>query len=215
MNEPNDPDQLSSWHALQVELGLVSTNEPPATPKFQAKPSSLPPSISEEIPSAVAPPLARLAPPAEEMPEVIEEVPAFDDVPAAAIPAETAEGPVDHPVEVGEAPEEVESEPPPEEEKRRGRRRGRRRRGRKQAGEAPADGQAIDTVEQGEAGGFAGAGEAGSRDLADGDDNAEGTDSTPLAEDEEDEEEVEPMSFADFNVPTWQELIASLYRPER
>ena len=36
----------------------------------------------------------------------------------------------------------------------------------------------------------------------------------PSAAVEEDDEE-ETISFANWSVPSWQELIASLYRPER
>ncbi len=32
---------------------------------------------------------------------------------------------------------------------------------------------------------------------------------------EEEEDDDEKLSFANWNVPSWQELIASLYRPDR
>jgi hypothetical protein len=46
-------------------------------------------------------------------------------------------------------------------------------------------------------------------DLAD-----EGADETPPPAEEDDEID-EEISFANWTVPSWQELIASLYRPER
>src|SRR5207248_1331916 len=106
---------------------------------------------------------------------------------------------------VGEAPEEVESEPAAEEEKRR--RRRRRRRGRK-PNEGTADEQPAANGPAPEAGGLADTGDAGLPEVAEGDDDLDDGD-------DEDDDEVEPISFADINVPTWQELIASLYRPER
>jgi hypothetical protein len=36
-----------------------------------------------------------------------------------------------------------------------------------------------------------------------------------VAPEPEDEEEDEGDTYADWNVPSWQELIASLYRPDR
>ena len=96
----------------------------------------------------------------------------------------------DHEVEVGEAPEEI---PETEEEKRPRRRRGRRRR-RSEGGpreDAPEEREMPD------------------ESAADADQGEED------AGEEDDEEEVEIVPFADWNVPSWQELIGSLYRPER
>src|SRR5262249_1281085 len=144
----------------------------------------------------------------ETRPEVSEDMPAFADVATGEAPPEPLEEPADavesH-VEVGEAPEEVEAEPAPEEEKRR--RRRRRRRGRKSSAEGGAEAPTAEAVNgpAPEAGGLAENGDAGLPEVAEGDDDLEDGD-------EDDDDEAEPISFADINVPTWQELIASLYR---
>ena len=51
---------------------------------------------------------------------------------------------------------------------------------------------------------------------ATGEDDDDDADEEPdVDEDEDDDEDVEPIVLTDWNVPTWQELIGSLYRPER
>jgi hypothetical protein len=101
-------------------------------------------------------------------------------------------------VEVGEAPEEVPDEPgaaeQPPPRRRRGRRRGRRG-AEPQIGPEPASAPSDVPGEQ----------------LATEEPQAPEMEGEEVEEDEE-----EPaVSFADWTVPSWQELIASLYRPER
>jgi len=106
-------------------------------------------------------------------------------------------------VEVGEAPEEIPDEPLTGEEKRRRRRRRRRRRGQDGDGES----EAAEVVQAGAEPA------AGPPNLEDADEEDAADDG--LADEEDEEEEAESISFADWTVPSWNELIGSLYRPER
>ena len=114
------------------------------------------------------------------------------------VPPAELMAPDDNPVEMGEAPEEVPDEPTPADDGKRRRRR-RRRRGRK-SDDVPSSNAATD---------LAPAATPDAAELDDGDDDDD--DTTDL----DDDEDVEPITFTDWNVPTWQELIGSLYRPER
>ena len=203
----NESDEQARWHALQVELGLLSPGEAPPPP-----PPQPPMEPRREREAAPAPTRIAQGMPAPESTSFGEGIPEFGDVPAAEIPPESPEGPGEQNVEMGEAPEEVENEPAPEEEKRRGRRRRGRRRGRRGAGQGEDGGEPVAPMEGGQE---TPSGAGGPPEADEGEDDSDADDSTPLAGDEEDEQEVDPISFANFDVPTWQELIASLYRPER
>jgi hypothetical protein len=111
-------------------------------------------------------------------------------------------------VEVGEAPEEIPDEPAPADDKKRRRRRRRRgRRGGAEGGPESAEAPGVD--ESGplfDSGAEMPAAAGNAEDLEEEEDGVE---------EDEDDIEVEPISFADWTVPTWNELIGSLYRPER
>jgi ribonuclease E len=196
MNEfdPQEKERLENWKALQIALGLVPeetpvpVNEVAATkPEPKSKPAEPPPATTVD---------AHDAAPEEE----IVSGPAVEEFAAAepaATPADAAQE-VEAPEEI---PEEPSEEPAPPGEKRRRRRRRRRRRG---GGDAPEGAPA-------EAGAPPSNGQPTEEPAAEDAETFEEGDE----EGEDDEEEIEPLSIPDWNVPTWQELIASLYRPER
>lgn len=206
MNEPNGQDQLDSWKALQVELGLAAADAPaahPHTPRVEAR---TPPERRVELPAAEAPepdePIRSLE---QELPQSIVDAQPVEST-AADEMVDTADAPIDNNVEVGEAPEEVpEPEPTPDDEKRR--RRRRRRRGRRRGGETPGEDEGAAEAPDGADG------SPGSETLEGEEDSADDGDAGE--EEDDDDGDVEPITFTDWNVPTWQELIASLYRPER
>jgi ribonuclease E len=207
MNDPKqqEPDAAANWLALQAELGLVA-EEPKATAKESPraparqepapKPQDLQPPVSlwgsdsapGNVPLPDESPFNEGAIPIDAELAERSESPGADELDAPAANA-------DHEVEMGEAPEEipeVDVEPEAEGEKRQRRRRGRRRRRsesgpRDEAAEEPESQEDPPTEES-------------QRDEAVGD---------------EDEEEAELERFADWNVPSWQELIGGLYRPDR
>jgi hypothetical protein len=204
MNEfdPQDKERMENWKALQVALGLVPDEMPVPMQQVKESPPPNPPTPakltrSESIYEEITEP--------EPMREREESAPVDLNSPA---PARDASDP-EQEVEVGEAPEEVPEEPADEQtapgEKRRRRRRRRRRRG---AGEAADDGagKSDSPLEGAE-------GAAGPTEAAEAGDEEDDGGEDDLTDD--DEEEIEPLSIPDWNVPTWQELIASLYRPER
>jgi hypothetical protein len=194
--DPQDKERLENWKALQVALGLVPDEMPVPAPRAKEAPPPSPPQ------RAAAPP--RFESSFQESAEALpagagESAEPFESNSNASSPEAAG---AEQEVEVGEAPEEIPEEPSDEQtapgEKRRRRRRRRRRRG---AGETADDGAAK------------------SEGLPDGAGPTAGEDDAADEEDDgaadEDEEEIEPLSIPDWNVPTWQELIASLYRPER
>ncbi len=205
MSELNndEQDRIENWKALQLALGL-SPEEAEANAARQMSEQSPP-----EAPAEPEPPvLKRDKKPVQ---PVEEDVHLFGEGIVTAEPAleSDAEEESGQEVEVGEAPEEVPDEPAPTDEKKR--RRRRRRRGRR--GENGAESAGNETAEAEETGPLFDSGEeipssgANSEDLDDEEDDEETG--------EDDEDEIEPISFADWNVPTWNELIGSLYRPER
>jgi hypothetical protein len=204
--EPQDKERLENWKALQVALGLVPEETPVPVQPAKANPT---PNPLPQTPRADADIQEKSnAAPARPQPTLIEEPSSPFESPSSAPPHESAEA--EQEVEVGEAPEEVPEEPSDEQtapgEKRRRRRRRRRRRG---ADEATEDGVAksdrpLEGSDSAPSSAFS-ANDADDGLQDDGDDEGE----------DDDDEEIEPLSIPDWNVPTWQELIASLYRPER
>jgi ribonuclease E len=197
-----EQERLENWKALQLALGLspeevAASMPPPASPpktEAQVTPPA-PPAFKRET----------KAPPLES-----EEIHLFGEgiispEPEVESAADVEDG---QEVEVGEAPEEIPDEPAPADDKKR--RRRRRRRGRRGGAEGgPDSAEAPGAEEAGplfDTGAEMPAAAANAEDL---EDEEEG------AEEEEDDIEVEPISFADWTVPTWNELIGSLYRPER
>jgi hypothetical protein len=201
MSELNNEEQerIESWKALQLALGL-SPEEVEANAARQ---------MSQPAPVEPQQPIVKHAKKAVE--PVEEEVHLFGEglvTPEPVIESE-AEEESGQEVEVGEAPEEVPEEPAPPEEKKR--RRRRRRRGRR--GESGAEGGASETGESEVAGPLFDTGEEIPPIGVDAEELGDEEELEEAAEDEE--EEIEPISFSDWNVPTWNELIGSLYRPER
>jgi hypothetical protein len=198
---PNDKERLENWKALQIALGLV----PEETPVPVGQATGGPPAPSQPERAVPAP-----APDVDSEIELADSIEAVELTPA--VPPEPAGAEQD--VEVGEAPEEVPEEAPDEATAQGGKRRRRRRRRRRgdeaPGGDRPAPAEtqprsdrpaAPQPVE------LAGPGSAADDDELED----EADDGTVL----DDDEEIEPLSIPDWNVPTWQELIASLYRPER
>jgi hypothetical protein len=223
----------SSWKALQIQLGLASEKDflpeesPPAEEHKVAKANPPGSTTESTLPESsvieAKPPVER---PRQTVPPTSAEPPAADDVSKGfgagileTVAEETrwpepltdkieeqdlspAETNGEHEVEMGEAPEEVpDAEPEPEEEKRQHRRkRGRRRR------KFEAESQSAGAVSASD-----------ERELLDesGVQEKDGEDAAASEDDDSEEGEVDMEPFADWNVPSWQELIASLYRPER
>lgn len=198
--DPDEKERLENWRALQIALGLVPdelpvpasevTSPPPAAPTLR-EPAPQAPRVRDSTDDAAVEVLAA---------EMLSPTESSAEAESAPVAGEEQE------VEVGEAPEEVPEEPGEEQgpgDKKRRRRRRRRRRG---AGEGGTEAAAEANGEP-SAVGLPGA--EAEPPLAD----AEGGEGDDEFEDEE--EEIEPISIPDWNVPTWQELIESLYRPER
>lgn len=197
--DPSEQERLQNWRALQVELGLIPDETIVPVPEAEAAP------LSDEV-----------SPPGEpgeavagdsDLPETTSEAiaGAADESLGEYSVADSAE----RDVEVGEAPEEVPDEPGDDTaapEKKRRRRRRRRRKSEASVDEPTSDAGApgTDTASASLNGEVTPDGETSELE---GDDDE--------GEVEEDEEEIEPISLPDWNVPTWQELIDSLYRPER
>ncbi|MCX7702242.1 MAG: hypothetical protein N2039_15305 [Gemmataceae bacterium] len=199
--DPSEQERLQNWRALQVELGLIPDETIVPVPEAEAAPPSdeLPP------PGEPAPAAARDSHPPETTSEVI----------AAAAEESLGDYPVadsdsaERDVEVGEAPEEVPDEPGDDTaapEKKRRRRRRRRRKSEASVDEPTNDAATPETE-------TASASLNGEVTPESEPSDVEGDDDEGEVED--DEEEIEPISLPDWNVPTWQELIDSLYRPER
>jgi ribonuclease E len=224
----NQPEEQSSWQNLWEELGLPA--EPPAArPEEPVAPAEQPSErteavaaeatgdLVEEVAPAIQP--AAEAPPAradeereegrgrrrrggrggrrgrgEELAAEEAPVPLGSQSPPEAEPAPTEEGPdsaAATPPAEAEAAEADEREP-------RGRRRRSRSRGRKRPAEAAAPSEApAEPVEE------------APDDVEDGDVLLDKPEVAPA----EEEEELEDLS--NLNVPSWNELIASLYRPDR
>jgi len=213
----NEREELDRWKALQRELGLEPSDERRPEPERQAPPPGA--EIRAESTHGARPEhdrgnLIRHAHGAAELPSSAQQhMPdtlAEEAVFGAGIELELGDMPEqvsEDNVEVGEAPEEVpdpEGEPALEGDKRR--RRRRRRRGRRGRNEGGADQESIAGGPESTASG------SPPEDVAEDEDADEDSDAD---EDNDDEDEVEPLSFTDWSVPTWNELIASLYRPER
>jgi hypothetical protein len=197
MNELSNEEQqrLENWKDLQLALGISPDDAPPANPSNAAPARPAAPVIPPPRPER-----PKLPPAAEEIHLFGEGLVLEEPAVESQSEAESAQE-----VEVGEAPEEIPDEPASAEEKRHRRRRRRRRRG------GSDDNGENEPAEAVQPGGEAIGGPAAPADVEDAEDD-DGTDDE-LADD--DEEEVESISFADWTVPSWNELIGSLYRPER
>jgi hypothetical protein len=218
----NERDEQERWKALQIELGLTPSDDfspeparperPPAPPIHAESPHGGPseddrgdlgPRVEPRAIPDVRTPVERHIPDAG-----IEEV-AFGAGIDLELDDSVEPASVDN-VEVGEAPEEV-PDPEPEtaaEVDKRRRRRRRGRRGRRDRDEARPEEEAVGTGSESPANGLP------VEEMAEGEDDS-ADDSDAEFDDGDDDDEVEPLSFTDWNVPTWNELIASLYRPER
>ena len=216
MSEPQKEDQ-DRWRELHELLGLPADRgaAPPSPPAPAAPPAVTvhgapqpwPPTEPEDVEEPPPAPEGGLLGEETSPPPPFEE----EDVPAPLDEEETvpsAEG------AAAEAPEQDRS--------RRGRRRGRRgRRSRSRRDEVRADDRIDDDDTEVEPTGEKSVG----ADASDEDErqHAELTEEAGLQAEEElqpaaavEEEDEEPIdTFADWNVPSWQEIVASLYRPER
>jgi ribonuclease E len=201
MSDPKQQEQ-DSWKALQAELGLIPEEPKAKEPATPTRRESTPEPAEPEPPASMwgsKPPVGS-EPLAKESPFIEGSMTANVEISGEAESAfgdepEPTRAESENEVEMGEAPEEIpeaEAEAETEEEKRPRRRRGRRRR-RSEGGQRDEPAEERESPEE------------------------------PAAEEEqgdeagmeEDEEEVEAEPFADFSVPSWQELIGSLYRPDR
>jgi hypothetical protein len=193
-----EQERLDNWKALQLALGIspeeAAANYAPAKPP--APPTMAPPPHRAERPAA---------PPAPEEIHLFGEGLALDE-PTVESHGDAESG---QEVEVGEAPEEIPEDPAsPDDQKRRRRRRRRGRRGDNENGGEAKPGEGIKSDSSTNA---APGAPMLPQDVEDTDD--EELDDGAIGDD--DEEEVEHISFADWTVPSWNELIGSLYRPER
>lgn len=193
-SKQSEQDAAANWKSLQAELGLIS-DESEAKPAGRA-PQQAAGKTTDQPPSmwGTTPPAGQPLP--KESPFIEGSIPVPADVgePQEAVVTDEPEAAApgsEHEVEVGEAPEEItEPEAETEEEDKRP---SRRRRGRRRQ---RSDGDRRDETE---------APETSAEPSAESDEGAE----------DEEDEEAEAVPFADWNVPSWQELIGSLYRPER
>jgi len=205
MNEfdPQDKERLENWKALQVALGLAPEETPVPVQPVVASPLPNPPPV-------VPPPRAAAEfaekPKTDVAPEIRRQT--SGEEPLVALESASTAGPesadAEREVEVGEAPEEIPEETSEELAAQGDNHRRRRRRRRRRGGGDGADESAVKSDGPLENAGLP------SPSATDADDEAQDD-----GEEDEDEEEIEPLSIPDWNVPTWQELIASLYRPER
>jgi ribonuclease E len=196
-------DDQDRWRELHELLGLPPDEAPAAPPPPPPAPKHIEPA---PLTSAEPEELASLP----KAPRVFDE-PRTD---ASVVQEEASVPPLEEeeippPLSDDEtAPTEARMTEEDEDRPRRGRRRGRRgRRSRSRREEAPADVASLDNddtdVEPTE-------NELAPAPAAVDDDEEE----MPAARlDDEDDEPLE--TFADWNVPSWQEIVASLYRPER
>lgn len=204
MNEIDEQERLARWRELQIELGLA-VDEPaaPAASVVPAPPVPPPP-----------PPPVPVPPPAARVVNVEPEPLPFELPPESELIPETSDSGdgTENQVEVGEAPEELtDTDGPPDGDKKRRRRRRRRRKGGPEAAPTAAPGLASPAIADAATPETL-APPSDDTDLSEGD---EYLDDGEAADDDDDDDDIEPISFSDIVVPSWQELIASLYRPER
>lgn len=209
-------DQLDHWQALQRELGLTPA-EPAAAPK---------PPLPVPTPAPVAPLPRVQATVVATPPPIVESAPAE--------PVEADLGRIDTALvltqevtaemleeSLGDAPEagtdDEEDAGTPGDKRPRRRRRRRRRGGREDARETESPAPAVEIVAS-----MPAAPEpmpvpvlvTAVEEPAD-EEAPEEVEDAPADPVVDTEEAVEPEPYADWNVPSWQELIASLYRPDR
>lgn len=232
MSDANDTDHRDHWRELAMQLGLPpeaeAAEEARETPADKCggtddpRPGRIASSGGEieHRPSHGRSTRARLPEPlADERPPVDAEL-TFG--PPTATPEDTlAPGGPDTPPEETSRPEE-------ERERGRSRRRGGRRRGRSAEEPVPSPGEAEGSGEEA-TGSEGGGGRRGRRgrgrrpepvagDETDGfaddlEDRAEEPEEPSVGPEPEADEEVDTLS--DWNVPSWADIIASLYRPDR
>lgn len=194
--DPAERELLQNWRALQVELGLVPEEKSSLAPEAgTARPTPTQQTPDEESATTTVD---------RDHSEVTAPSGSEHELPGEYVVAESTE----RDVEVGEPPEEVPDEPgdePPPPEKKRRRRRRRRKSESPSDKAPPADSGTPDASTASPSG--------ESETIADSEPSDLETDEDDS--DSDDIEEIEPISLPDWNVPTWQELIDSLYRPER
>jgi|DewCreStandDraft_4_1066084.scaffolds.fasta_scaffold121985_2 hypothetical protein len=196
--DPSEQEHLQNWRALQIELGLIPDETIVPVPESDA-----PPAEGHDEPEATS----------TTDPALSDATPVTTNQSEELAPAEYAvAASTEQDVEVGDAPEEIPDDPseePSSPEKKRRRRRRRRRRG-----DSPTDAATAESIET-----EANQESTASEDEVEGEVETESSneceESDDDSRDDDDEEEVEPISLPDWNVPSWQELIDSLYRPER
>lgn len=202
MNEAHDTDdQFDHWKALQRELGLSPAEPAPASrpiPRAEAPPPIAEPPEREPISAAEVgvPP-----PPDEAFPEPIDAgEPIVEEATTDMIEeslGEPAPGSQD----------EEEADRTGDKRRRRRRRRGRGKgKGREGEGEIAAAEPEAGPTEP------VPATAAPEEPIVEEAPEEVEESAEPVAEIEE---PVEPEPYADWNVPSWQELIGSLYRPDR
>ncbi len=204
-------DDQNRWRELHKLLGLPPESQ--AAAPERAPPRAEPPAEASAVPLPHREPEEERDLAEEELGEPLEE--------EVETPPPEEEEILPPPSAREEQEEEAEALADEEEPPRRGRRRGRRGRrgrpGREEEARRPVSLETDDTeVEPAE-------------DVSGREHPLRSPDEEP-AEDlsSEDEEELEPVSdstdedddepmetFADWNVPSWQEIVASLYRPDR
>ena len=192
MADENSISHPDRWRELADLLGL-----PPEDPACPAPPKK----VETPAPVAAAPPAP---PPAEEL---IAETETRHAVPETQALHESE--PEAEPISPQGAVSDQMAPPPSEEEDRPRGRRGRGRRGRGKRGGEDDD--------RGRRGGRR------RRPSKPDEEPLEDTADEPIAEDDEippgpppeDDEPEEELDLTNWNVPSWSELIASLYRPDR
>jgi hypothetical protein len=243
MSHPEDKNEPDHWQALAEEFGLSpepapkSAAEKPAPPA-QAK--ALPPKAVEvpalmpgrplsPEPSAARVKVLPFEPPVPSEPESAEREHRPPGPFAEDIADEGQEAPAEMTPHIALGAGEAAEDQPRHGRRRRGRRSGKSR--REQEGESRQSGDsegnepakesssADQPVQERRRGRGRSRGESERIETAkepDSDEDEGGMEEVPeetaQTEDEADEEEI---SFANWTVPSWQELIASLYRPER
>jgi hypothetical protein len=231
MSEQDRNQHFDHWAALAEQLGLPPAATP--SPEAPAAVARKPAPVFEESARAVAPPPPpEPLPPAEKPagpepfraqgsrrpPRPAEFERAIEHRDPAPVPKE-----IEEPAGQGEAGEEIEK--PRSSGRRRGRRPDKEKGGMpsavEEASEGPAEGDAAvhekaePTERRGRGRGRSGTKPARSSRPVPEAGPAPADESAPgqAVEPEEKEEELDTLS--DWNVPSWNELIASLYRPER
>lgn len=207
MNEREEArPEADHWHELAQQLGL----EPDAKPAAKVEARSVAPAPSE--------PAAR--PPAVQRQPVWEESPPLDMVVSEEREDRTESAALESETEIADPPEEDAEAAKPAAGGRRRRRRGGTKRGPERAGEErpPREGGSAGDDDR-ERPRRRGRGRPRSAPVV--------AESEPIEPDETDELPDEPAppryadddepveTFSNWTVPSWNELIASLYRPER